>query len=131
MSSNTTYQDVIDSFDSSFQDKFTLPALLVRQWFLKAVGIYNAEIGGIEFDTDNNEFTSALDRYTIDSLAEIMKCKYQERELSRVNKMNNIIGKDISLNSTGDTKKYTDAELAYVKSQVDIMLNKQKTPAYK
>ena len=60
----------------------------------------------------------------------MMKIKYCTRELSRVNKLNNIIGKDLSLNSTGDSKKYTMSELINEIENLKELLNKQKTTAY-
>ena len=38
MEENTSYEEVIDSFHSTFQDKVELPGLLEKEWFKKAVG---------------------------------------------------------------------------------------------
>ena len=130
MARNTTYQDVLRSFESSFQDKFTLPPSLIHEWFLKAIGRFSLDVCVLYFDTDTNEFDKPLSRAVIDCLASLMKLRYQERELSRVNKLNNIIGKDVSFNSTGDAKKATKAELDNLKIEIDEVLHKLKTASH-
>lgn len=127
---NTTYEDVIVTFESSFIDKYPLPDELVKVWFNKAIGDYSLEIEDLSYDELLNEFNTRLNRSVIDTLATLMKKYYQEREYSRVNKINNIIGKDISLNNTDSTKKNTREELDYIKSGVDEYYNKQKTTVY-
>ena len=127
---NTTYQDVLRSFESSFQDKYVLPPPLIYEWFIKAIGYFSLEVTELGFDSDSNEFDKELPRSVIDCLAALMKIRYQERELSRVNKMNNIIGKDVAFNSTGDTKKATKAELDLLKQTTDEVLHKLKTNSY-
>jgi hypothetical protein len=121
---------VLRSFESSFQDKHVLPPPLVYEWFLEAVGYYGLEVGELDFDPDSNEFEGALPRIVVDALASLMKIRYQERELSRIDKMNNIIGKDISFNSTGDAKKATKAELDYLKKTADEVLHKLKSNSF-
>jgi hypothetical protein len=127
---NTTYIDVLRSFESSFQDKFDLPTPLIYEWFKRAVGYYSLEVSELNFDYDSNEFDTSLPRYVVDALALLMKWRYQERELSRVNKMNNIIGRDVAFNSTGDAKKATKAELDEIKAYIDEVLHKIKTNSF-
>jgi hypothetical protein len=127
---NTTYQKILDSFESTFQNKYILPDSLVRQWFLDAVGEFTLEIDELKFDETLNEFDTKLNQWIISSLGLMMKIKYCTREISRVNKLNNIIGKDISLNSTGDTKKYTKEELDSEISKLTKLLDNQKPTAY-
>ena len=127
---NTSYEDVIDTFESSFIDKYELPDELVKVWFNKAVGDYSLEIEDLNYDKLTEEFDVELDQSVISTLASLMKKYYQEREYSRVNKINNIIGKDISLNNTDSTKKNTREELNYIKDSVDEYYNKQKTTVF-
>jgi hypothetical protein len=127
---NTTYADVLAAFESSFQDKHTMPAGLVREWFGKAVGYFELEVSELGWDGDSDEFDRPLPRAVIDCLADLMKIRYQERELSRINKLNNIIGKDVAFNSTGDSKKATKAELDYLRATTDEVLHKLKKNSF-
>ena len=126
----STYEDVINSFHSSFQDKVLIPESLEREWFLKAVGKYSYEIDPLNFDEELLEFDVKLDRYVIDTLGSMMKKFYQQRELSKVNKRISIVGKDLSVNSGMSSSKYAENELTQVTSEVDEMLFKQTPTAY-
>lgn len=126
----STYEDVINSFHSSFQDKVLIPESLEREWFLKAVGKYSYEIDPLNFDEELLEFDTKLDRYVIDTLGSMMKKFYQQRELSKVNKRISIVGKDLSVNSGMSSSKYAENELTQVTNEVDEMLFKQTPTAY-
>ena len=126
----STYEDVIKSFHSSFQDKVIIPESLEREWFLKAVGKYSYEIDPLNFDEELLEFDSTLDRYVIDTLGSIMKKYYQQRELSKVNKRISIVGKDISIDGSNGSKTAAKSELEMVSQEVDEMLFKQTPTAY-
>ena len=126
----STYEDVLNSFHSSFQDKVLIPESLEREWFLKAVGKYSYEIDPLNFDEELLEFDTKLDRYVIDTLGSMMKKFYQQRELSKVNKRISIVGKDLSVNSGMSSSKYAENELTQVTNEVDEMLFKQTPTAY-
>lgn len=126
----STYEDVLNSFHSSFQDKVLIPESLEREWFLKAVGKYSYEIDPLNFDEELLEFDVRLDRYVIDTLGSMMKKYYQQRELSKVNKRISIVGKDLSVNSGMSSSKYAENELTQVTNEVDEMLFKQTPTAY-
>lgn len=138
----TSYTDVISAFESIIKCKYVLADGLVRQWFLNALGEYELNIESLGFDKENDVFTSTspssdafdktgdLKNHVVLSLAEIMKSYYMQQEVRRVNQLNNIIGKDISLNGTGDTKKYTKAEADAIDSKIADLYTKQKSPAY-
>lgn len=138
----TSYTDVVSAFESIIKCKYVLADGLVRQWFLNALGEYELNIESLGFDKENDVFTSPspssdafdktgdLKNHVILSLAEIMKSYYMQQEVRRVNQLNNIIGKDISLNGTGDTKKYTKAEADAIDSKIADLYTKQKSPAY-
>lgn len=127
---NTTYEQVLESFESTFQHKTQLPSELIEQWFKDSVSEYELEIEELDYNWSGSEFNKELKQYEIRSIALMMKIKYCTRELSRVNKLNNIIGKDLSLNSTGDSKKYTMSELINEIENLKELLGKQKTTAY-
>lgn len=128
--SNTTANDVIQSFESSFVDKKMLPASLELEWLKKAVGRYSIELDPINFDEEIQEFDCKLDRYVIDTLAAFMKQMYMERQWSLVNKRVSIVGKDLSIGASDNSKKYTQEELSYAESQSIDMVENQKPTAY-
>lgn len=127
---NTTANEVIQSFESSFADKSVLPESLEMEWFKKAVGRYSAELSDLNFDVELNQFDTRLDRYTIDTLAEFMKQSYQERQYSKVNKRISITGKDLGIDGSNGSKTATKAELDYVTEKANSMVNNQKVTAF-
>lgn len=129
-STQTLAQDVIDSFEASFQDKKVIPESLEIEWLKKAIGRYSIEIETIEFDDDTLAFSKKLNRYVIDTLGAFMKQSYQEREVSKVNKRVSIVGKDLSVNAGGHQTTAARNELAYDESKSREMLNNQKNTAY-
>ena len=126
----STYEDVLSSFHSSFQDKVLIPESLEREWFLKAVGKYSYEIDPLNFDEELLEFDVKLDRYIVDTLGSMMKKYYQQRELSKVNKRISIVGKDLSVDGSNGSKTAAKSELEMVSQEVDEMLFKQTPTAY-
>ena len=128
--SNTTANDVIQSFESSFVDKKVLPESLEMEWLRKAVGRFSIELDPLNFDDEINEFDCKLDRYVIDTLAAFMKQMYMERQWSLVNKRVSIVGKDLSVGASDNSKKYTQEELGYAESQSIDMIENQKPTAY-
>lgn len=124
---NTSATDVIDSFQSTIRDRGLLAADLQYQWFMDALGEFHLEISELDYDTSTQLFESELPLYVISTLGYLMKVRYLERELSRVNKLNNIITKDLSLNGMGDAKRATAAEYASELSRTKELIHKQKT----
>lgn len=127
---NTTIQEVIDSFESSFADKRVIPYDLEIVWLKKAVARYSIELDPITLDYDTEEFSSELDQYVIDTLGAYMKQSYQEREVSKVNKRVSIVTKDISIDGTNGTKSFNKSELEYDDSKARYMTQNQKPTAY-
>lgn len=127
---NTNATDVIQSFQSSFQDKKVFPSGLEIMWLKKANGRYSIELDPLNFNSDINEYDTKLDQYVIDTLAEFMKQLYQEREVSRANKIASIVTKDISFDGMGNNKKFASEELKYVSEKTQEMVENQKPTAY-
>lgn len=127
---NTTKLDVITSFESLPQSKYALPDLLVDQWLLDASGEYSAEISELNYDSATGEFDSKLPQYQIKTLAMIMYTYYLTRELSRAEKLNGIVTKDISITGSDASKRVTLADLELQLNKAKDMLNKQKTTAF-
>ena len=130
MAEQTLAQDVIDSFEASFQDKKVIPEALEIEWLKKAVGRFSMEIESLEFDDEALVFSGKLDRYVIDTLGAFMKQSYQEREVSKVNKRVSIVAKDLSVNAGGHQTTAARNELAYDEYKSREMLNNQKNTAY-
>lgn len=130
MCNNTTASDVLKYFESSFMDKHALPRQLEIVWLEKAIGRFSTELDSLVYDSEIEEFDCKLDSYVVDTLAQMMKKFYQERELSKVNKRISIVGKDLSLDASGNSKKYTKEELDYVNTEVIEMVENQKPSAY-
>ena len=60
----------------------------------------------------------------------MIKVYYLERELSRVNKIASIVGKDLSVNGTNGLQKYTKEEYITVKAELEERLYNLKPTAY-
>ncbi|MCD7810277.1 MAG: hypothetical protein LUG91_00230 [Ruminococcus sp.] len=126
----TTAQEVYDSFEASFQDKSIIPEELEFVWLLKAIARYSIELDAISFDEESLTFDTKLDRYVIDTLGAFMKQSYQEREVSKVNKRVSIVGKDLSIDGNNGSKTAAMNELSYDESKSNIMVDNQKPTAY-
>ena len=123
---NTSYLDVLNVFHSLLKSKFEIDMDLEYQWFLNALADYELEIGFLEFSEGSRSFSYALPRYIIKTLGLIMYVNYLTQELSRVMKLNGIIGKDISLTGMDATKRVTLEELQSEKIYAEKLLHKQK-----
>lgn len=127
---NTTANEVIQSFESSFVDKKVLPESLEMEWLKKAIGRFSIELDPLNFDVELNEFDCQLDRYVIDTLAEFMMQSYQERQVSLANKRVSIVGKDLSIDGSNGAKAAEKAHLEYIREQASEMVDNQKPTAY-
>lgn len=137
----TQYNEVVSAFESIIKCKYKLSDSLVEQWFKNALGQYELDIESLGYDpmirefvqpsqnSDSFEADGRLKYSVVVTLAEIMKSYYMEQEVRRVNQLNNVIGKDISLNGTGDTKRYTKAEADAVNEKIAYISVKQKPAA--
>lgn len=125
----TTAGEVIDSFEASFQDKSIIPLELELLWLKKAVAQYSVEIEPISL-VDKETFDGVIDQYVIDTLAQMMKVYYMEREVSKVNKRVSIVSKDLSIDGNNGSKTAAKNELDYNVVKATIMTANQKPTAY-
>lgn len=125
-----TSKDVIESFESTFQDKFVIPLDLEMQWFKDALALYELEIDVLGYNSETDQFSPNVKSYQITTLGLMMKRSYCARELSRIIKIQNIVGKDVSLTGTGDQKRISKEELELEQNRVEDLLNKQKVSWY-
>ena len=123
-------KDVIESFESTFQDKFVIPLDLEMQWFKDALALYELEIDALGYNSETDQFSPNVKSYQITTLGLMMKRSYCARELSRIVKIQNIVGKDVSLTGTGDQKRISKEELEIEQNRVEDLLNKQKVSWY-
>ena len=122
---NTTYTDILSSFQSLPQSKYLLPDGLMKQWFLDALGEYELEIVELAYDDKSDTFDSKLTRYQIKTIALIMYTYYLTRELSRAEKLSGINGKDLSITGGDESKRITKADLELQMAKAKDMLDKQ------
>lgn len=122
----TSYQEVVNVFHSLLKSKFEINTDLEYQWFLNALSDYELEIDSLNFISSIQSFSEILPRYVIKTLGLIMYVNYLTQELSRVMKLNGIIGKDISLTGMDSTKRVTIQELESEKIYAEKLLHKQK-----
>lgn len=124
--STTTYKDVLMSFKGLPSSKYKLPDELLYQWFLDALATYELELYSLNFDPETMTFQDTLKQYQIKTLSTIMYTYYLTKELSRLEKLQGISTKSISLSGNDTSKRVTFQDLEFHKSEVDRLLNKQK-----
>nr|DAK77396.1 MAG TPA: hypothetical protein [Caudoviricetes sp.] len=130
MEKMTTAQDVIDFFESSFADKQVIPFDLELIWLRKAISRYSLELDPLLFDNTLEQFDCVLDDVVISTLAAFMKELYQERQVSKVNKRVSIVGKDLSVGASDNSKKYTEDEYNSIQQNSRVLVNNQKPTAF-
>ena len=126
----TTAQDVIGFFESSFADKQVIPFDLELIWLRKAVSRYSLELDPLLFDSTLEQFDCILNDTIISTLAAFMKEYYQERQVSKVNKRVSIVGKDLSVGASDNSKKYTEDEYNSMQENARDLVENQKPTAF-
>lgn len=127
---NTTAEDILEFFETSFKDYEEIPEEVELIWLRKAVSRYSVELDPLNYDKDLEEFDCVLDDEVISILAHFIKQLYQEREVSKVNKRVSIVGKDISIDGNGNGKTAARTELEYDASKSKWMVNNLKPTSY-
>lgn len=122
----TSYKEVLKVFHSLAKSKIEIDEGLEHQWFLNALADYELEISSLNYLDNQKVFSDTLSRQVIRTLGLFMYVNYLTQELSRVTKLNGIIGKDISLTGMDATKRVTFQELESEKLYAEKLLHKQK-----
>lgn len=130
MSEMTTAQDVIDVFETSFREYEEIPEEVEMIWLRQAVARYSTEIEDLNFDVGQACFAEKLDDFVIGLLARYMKERYQQREVSRINKRVSIVGKDLSIDGNGNSKAAARYELENDQAVSAIETEHLKKSAY-
>jgi len=125
----TDYERVLNVFYSEIRNKYPLPADLIGQWFTMAVADYELDIAPLNYDGSTKMFAKASGA-VINTLGLIMARYYIKREQSRINKLNNVLGKDIQLNSTAATKSAVQAEYENILQEIESKLYKLKQHSF-
>ena len=124
------YEKIIDIFESQIREKYLLPEGLVQRWFDSAVEWYSLEIKPVSYDSILKKFTPSLPVGAGYTLGLIVAQQYLKREISRLGKLNNIIGRDLQLNAVSASKSATKAEYDTIYAEIEELIHKQKVHAY-
>ena len=130
MSDYTTADEVVDFFESSFADKQVIPLELELIWLRRAISRYSMELDPLNFDSKILCFDAKLDDGVISTLSAFMKEYYQERQVSKVNKRVSIVGKDLSVGASDNSKKYTEDEYNVIQQNSRVLIKNQKPTAF-
>lgn len=127
----TTFADVEQKFHSMPLTKFEIPEALEAEWLSTAVADFELNLGcDLGYNEETREFSGKLKSIAVRTLAQMMYVSYLQRELSRVMALNGIYGKDVQLTGQDATKRVTKQELDDQIAKVEVLLHRQKDPAY-
>jgi len=126
----THYEQVLNAFHSEMREFHPLPEGLERQWFKNSVSIFSLDIEPLLFDEDTDNFINGISDAAITTLGLLMNLSYIKRERSRIGKLNNIIGRDIELNATGDAKRAVKEEYDSILAEIESRIHKQKQNSF-
>ncbi|MCM3274511.1 hypothetical protein, partial [Paenibacillus elgii] len=96
---------ILNVFHSKIQSTIPIPEDLEKQFFESALGEFSLDLYELTYDQTNGLINEDLGRAEISLLGVLMHKAYQEREVDRFIKLNNLVGRDLSLTGTGDTKR--------------------------
>lgn len=135
---STTYIDVVNVFEATFQEKIQLNSELVFQWLSMAIEEFSREIEPLVFDKDTDTFLYydkeqniiPLPYLYVQILGYTIKRYYCERQYDKFIKRTNIIGKDLTLNNTSADKTHAKEELDYIDTKIAEFYDKLLPTAY-
>lgn len=126
----TPAQSVLDYFYTEFQSTKVLDEGLVKQFLLKSVGEFELNLSPLSYDGGTDTFDSVLSSIEMILLGKLMYKHYLSREKDRVLKLNNIVGKDISLTAMGSSKSEMRQAYEEVDYEIERMISRLKTNSY-
>lgn len=126
----TPKQDVINYFHTEFQSTEPLIPELEDQFLLKAIADFELNLYEIRYDSTSNVFEENLPSSEKSLLGKLMYKHYLSRERDRILKLNNIVGKDISLTSMGSAKSSILKAYESVEIEIEKIINRLKTNSY-
>ena len=120
----TDYEAVLDIFYSEIRNHYELPDDMLLRWFDTARAEFELDIKKLQYNSITQMFTPSSP--VINMTLGLFMCKsYLRRELSRINKLNSIVGRDLQLTSTAATKQAVKAEYDTLLAEIDEKLHKQ------
>jgi len=124
----TDYEKSVNVLHSTIKDKFVIPDGLYEQWFYNALAEYGLDIAPLHFDGNSKNFLDATPPIYVIGL--LMAKYYVKQQLSRINKLNNIVGKDLQLTGMGQAKSAVNNEYQGILFEIEQKLHKYKKHAY-
>lgn len=121
---------VFNSFYKEFQDTKILPDGLADQFLLEAIGDFETNLYPINYNHSKEIFEEELSLAEISLLGKIMYKQYLSRERDRILKLNNVIGKDISLTSMAASKSEVRQAYNDVTLEIERRFNELKPSSY-
>lgn len=115
------YQNVVEVFHSQFDTRSPIDPALREQYFNNALARFETNLCSLNI-SDTGEFLDEISKQEIYVLGRLMYLEYLGKERDRINKINNIVGKDISLTSMGDTKRVVQQQYESVKEDVEELM---------
>ncbi|WP_215085391.1 hypothetical protein [Exiguobacterium sp. s78] len=115
------YQNVVEVFHSQFDTRSPIDLALREQYFNNALARFETNLYSLSI-SDTGEFLDEISKQEIYILGRLMYLEYLGKERDRINKISNVIGKDISLTSMGDTKRVVQQQYESVKADVEELM---------
>lgn len=126
----TSKEDILKFFHTEFQSNAVLNEGLENQFFLKAIGDFELDLYPLLYNSTSSEFETSLSISEQSLLGKLMYKHYLSREKDRILKLNNIVGKDISLTSVGHSKSAIVKETENLSIEIEKQMSKLKTSTY-
>lgn len=127
---STPLTSILDVFHSKFQSKTLIPYDLEMQYFKNSIGMFELDLYSLEYDELFEEFSNNLSNSEVLLLGTLMYREYLSRERDRILKLNNIIGRDIKLTGSGESKANINKALTEINAQLNTMFDKLKTNSF-
>ena len=124
----TDFDKCVNVLHSTIKDRFEIPKGLYEQWFYNALAEYSLDISLLRFDNETMNFKD--DNPPIYVIGLLMTKYYVKQQLSRINKLNNIVGKDLQLTGMGQAKAAVNNEYQGILFEIEQKLHKYKRHAY-
>jgi hypothetical protein len=119
---------VVSGFHSEIREIHAFPEGLEDRWLMSAMEEFELEIGPLGYDPDSGDFSR--EPPPVYTLSLMMAKYYLKREMSRINKLNNILGKDLQLTGTGQSKAAARGEYESLLGEIERKLHKHKRHCY-
>ena len=121
----TDRERATEVFFSQIRQRYELPDGLVSLWFETALADFELDVRPLGYDPATEMFAEPDDAAAV-TIGLIMSLYCVRRERSRISKLNNIIGRDIQLNATGEAKRAVQQEHDDIAREIAQRLHKQK-----